>query len=199
MLQKSFSLKSIFALFLTFSLFNAIQAADIGFEFGLGLDTSGDRMDILKKAYGSEPSGLGAWFELQVGVPVGVNENIVVKPELSYLMGFVRVDGAYARDTYIDSILIPSVAVEYYINGRKESSFFVGANVGYPIPSSGSDGDYGLEKDSVSYGIYGGYAFGGHSKISLGYRSIPVEAVYANGGSESANLGGVLLRFSYAF
>jgi hypothetical protein len=75
----------------------------------------------------------------------------------------------------------------------------VGANIGYPIPSSGSDGAYELEKKGVSFGIYGGYAFNGNLKASLGYRSIPVEAVYLNGKKESVNLGGVSFRFAYAF
>ncbi|MDR1285108.1 MAG: hypothetical protein LBJ88_02785 [Campylobacteraceae bacterium] len=199
MLQKSVSLKGVFALFLTFLLFNAIQAADVGFELGLGFDTSGDRSDILEKAYGGDSSGLGMFLELQAGVPIGVTDNVVIKPELSYLLGFVKVEGTYSDDTYIDSIFIPSLSVEYYINSRKENSFFVGANIGYPAPSSGSDGEYELEKDGVSYGVYGGYSFGGNSKIMLGYRSIPIEAVYANDVKESANLGGVLFRFAYTF
>jgi opacity protein-like surface antigen len=199
MLQKS--LRGVFTSLLALSLFSAAQAADVGFEFGLGFDTSGDWRDIGKKAYGADSSGLGMFLELQAGVPIGINENVVIKTELSYLMGFVSVEYAYGEDdTYIDSILIPSVAAEYYVNGREANSFFVGANIGYPIPSSGSDGAYELEKKGVSFGIYGGYAFNGNLKVSLGYRSIPVEAVYLNGAyKESVNLGGVSFRFAYAF
>jgi hypothetical protein len=201
MLQKSFSLKGVFVFLLAFLLFGATtsQAADIGFEFGFGLSTSGDRSDILEKAYAADSSGLGMFLGLQAGVPIGVSENVVIKPELSYLLGFVKVEGVYSDDTYIDSILIPAVAAEYYINSYVKSSFFLGADIGYPVPSSGSDGAYELEKDGVSYGVYGGYSFSGNAKILLGYRSIPVEVVYKNGKKESANLGGVSLRFAYTF
>jgi hypothetical protein len=56
-----------------------------------------------------------------------------------------------------------------------------------------------LSAKIISYGIYGGYAFSGHFKVQLGYRSIPVEAVYWNGAKESANLGGVTFRLAYTF
>jgi hypothetical protein len=181
------------------SLFSAAQAADVGFEFGLGLATSGDKSDIGEKAYNADSSGLGMFIELQAGVPIGVTDNVVIKPELSYLFSFVTVEGPYADDTYIDSVFIPSVSAEYYVNSHKANSFFVGANIGFPIPSSGSDA-YELEKDGISYGIYGGYAFSGNFKAQLGYRSIPVEVVYWDGiYKESANLGGVTFRLAYTF
>ncbi|MDR0579446.1 MAG: hypothetical protein LBG21_02475 [Campylobacteraceae bacterium] len=198
MLQKSFNLKSVFALLLASSLFSAAHA-DIGLEIGFGLDTSGDKLDAVEKAYGTKSSGLGMFLEMQAGMQIGVNENVVIKPELSYLFGLVKVEYLYGDNVYIDSILIPAIAAEYYVNDRKGDSFFVGANIGYPIPSSGSGGVYEFEQDGMSYGIYGGYIFGGNSKISLGYRSIPVKTIYANDNRESANFGGVSLKIAYIF
>ncbi|MDR1461021.1 MAG: hypothetical protein LBI78_05195 [Campylobacteraceae bacterium] len=190
-----------FTLLFTFLLISAIktQAADIGFEFGFGLDTSGDRLDSIERAYGTDSSGLGMFFELQAGMPIGIAENFLVKPKLSYLMGYVSVDYAYGEDTCMDSLLISGVAAEYHINGYEKNSFFVGAEIGAISASSDSDGYYELDSNGVSYGIYGGYNFGGGSKILLGYRSIPVEVTYQNGYKESNNFGGLSLQFTYTF
>jgi hypothetical protein len=181
------------------------QAIDIGFEFGVGINTGGDHTDAVEEAYRTDSDGLGMFIELHAGVPIGVTENFVVKPQLSLSFSSVSVE-AYrgATETYVDTIVIPGVAAEYYINGYKNNSVFLGAELGSVGASSGSDKDasygYKLAGDGSSFGIYGGYASGSGAKFSLGYRSIPVEVEYnLNGKKESKNFGGAQFLFSYAF
>jgi hypothetical protein len=179
------------------------QAVDIGFEFGAGLVLGGDHADALEESYATDDStGLGAFLELNIGVPIGVTENVVVKPKISFLFSPVSVDYGYDEsDTYLDTIIIPAIAAEYYINGFRSDSIFLGLELGVPSPSSGNDAPYPYEhdfkSDGISWGIYGGYNFS-NAKFSVGYRSIPIEHTDVVYGSDSKNFGGVSFQFAYA-
>jgi hypothetical protein len=195
------------SLFLAFSLFTATnaQAVDIGFEFGAGFNTGGNHSSAVEDAYGVDSDGLGLFLELYAGVPFSVTENVIVKPQLSLSFTFVSVEDGYGNtDDYTDTIVIPGVAAEYYINGYKNDSVFIGAEFGVVSASGGSDEyynvGYSLSGDGVSFGIYGGYAFGSGARFSIGYKSIPVELEYNYGGKkESENFGGLSFLFKYAF
>ncbi|MDR2342879.1 MAG: hypothetical protein LBD84_07570 [Campylobacteraceae bacterium] len=181
-----------------------VQAVDFGLEFGFGVDTSKDWSNSLDKAYEAYDYSLdlNVFFELQAGIPIGINENFLVKPKVSYLTGFAFYydhNQNDQKDVYSDSFTIPGIAVEYHLNGHQGNSFFIGAEVGTIIASSGSGGHYEFDDDSVSYGIYGGYNFNGGSKIALGYRNIPIEVTYLDGYKESKNFGGFSLQFLYTF
>jgi hypothetical protein len=194
-----------FAFVLSLVFVPNVQAADIGFEFGAGFNTGGNHTSAVEDAYGVDSEGLGLFFELHAGVPIGVAENVVVKPQLSLSFTAVSVEDAVGKtDDYVDTIVIPGVAAEYYIEGYKSDSVFIGAELGVVSASGGSDEyynvGYSLSGDGVSFGIYGGYVFGGGAKFSIGYRSIPVELEYNYGGKkESENFGGLSFLFSYAF
>jgi hypothetical protein len=199
--------KSIFSTLLFSSLFAlpvSVFGVNVGFEIGAGFHTGGDHTDTVESAYRADSSGLGMFLGLQAGIPIGVTENFVVKPQLSLSFISVSVEDGYGEeDSYVDTIVIPGVAAEYYINGRKNSAF-IGAEIGVVSASGGSDkywnAGYELSGDGVSFGIYGGYAFGGGGKVSIGYRSVPVEVDYTYGlPIESANFGGLSFLFSYAF
>jgi hypothetical protein len=152
-----------------------------------------------------DSDGLGLFLELHAGVPLGVTENFVVKPKISFSFTTVSVEDLIGqKDEYTDTIVIPGVAAEYYINGYKDGSAFIGAELGVVSASGGSDDyanvGYDLSGDGLSFGFYGGYAFESGAKLSIGYRSIPVELEYnINGKSESKNFGGVSFLFSYAY
>ncbi|MDR3347146.1 MAG: hypothetical protein LBN32_00890 [Helicobacteraceae bacterium] len=183
------------------ALVPSAKATDIGFEFGAGFSTGGDWSDTIDKAYGGDSSGLGMFVNLQGGVPIGITENAVVKPKLALLLGLVSVDfGRGETESHADTIVIPGVAGEYYLNGYKDDpSVFAGIELGL-VTASGGDGNYyDLSGDGLSFGFYGGYAFGGGAKFSIGYRSIPVEVKYLGVYEESANFGGVSFLFNYAF
>jgi hypothetical protein len=189
------------------------QAADIGFELSTGLSTSGDYTDSIEKAYEdvyekSIDSGLGIFYEIGAAMPVGIAENIVVKPKISLLMGFVSIevtDSAGSTkdiELKINTVFIPAIATEYHLNGYKEPSFFFGGEIGFPIISGGDDEYYELENDGISFGFYCGYAFKGGVKISIGYRSIPAEITYFPNlieYKETKNFGGVSFQFAYKF
>ncbi|MDR1452136.1 MAG: hypothetical protein LBI57_07405 [Helicobacteraceae bacterium] len=183
---------------------SGVKAADIGFEVGAGFNTGGDHTDAVEDSYGVDSDGLGLFLELRAGVPIGLTPNAVVKPQLSLLFTFVSVEDSVGnKDDYTDTIAIPGVAAEYYINGYKNSdSVFIGAELGVVTASGGSDkysnAGYELSGDGASFGIYGGYAFASGAKLSIGYRSIPVELEYNYGGKESYNFGGLSFLFSYA-
>ncbi|MDR0664729.1 MAG: hypothetical protein LBF86_04310 [Helicobacteraceae bacterium] len=151
---------------------------------------------------------MGAFLQFYLGVPIGVTENVIVKPKLSLAFSPVSVEVIGGEDvSYVDTIVIPGVAGEYYIDGYKDDpSVFIGAELGVVSASGGDDEyrlygyGYELEGDGVSFGIYGGYAFGGGGKFSIGYRSAPVEVTYYRGNKkESKDFGGLSFLFSYAF
>jgi hypothetical protein len=143
-------------------------------------------------------------LELSVGLPIGVTENFVVTPKFSYLMGIVSVSYDYGSheetDSYINSVALPAIAADYYLNDHKtDNSFFFGAEVGFPSPSSGKKERYEFESDGLSFGARVGYAFG-NGNFSIGYRSIPVKVKFFGGSiEESRNFGGVSLKFAYSF
>jgi hypothetical protein len=190
------------------------QAVDIGFELSGGISTSGDYVDSITEAYEekygdrfSSKSGLGMFFEIGAALPIGLVEKIVIKPKISLLITAISVEeeDSYGSsnkiEIYFNTIFIPALTSEYYINGYKESSFFFGGEIGAPFPSGGND-EYELGKKGISFGVYVGYAFYAGVKISIGYRSIPVEITYFPGAAEykkSKDFGGVSFLFAYTF
>jgi hypothetical protein len=147
------------------------------------------------------------FLETGVALPIGFAEKIVIKPKVSFLITAISVEeeDSYSSsnkiETYFNTIFIPAVASEYYINGYKESSFFFGGEIGAPFPSGGND-EYNQGNKGISFGVYVGYAFYAGIKISVGYRSIPVEITYFPGAAEykkSKDFGGVSFLFAYTF
>ncbi|MDR0580336.1 MAG: hypothetical protein LBG21_07030 [Campylobacteraceae bacterium] len=181
-----------------------VQAVDFGLEFGFGVDTSKDWSSSIDRAYEAYDYSLNlnAFFEAQVGVPIGITEDFLLKPKVSYLTGFAfyyDYNQKDQKDVYRDSFIIPGIAAEYHLNGHQGNSFFIGAEVGTIRASSGSEGHYDFDNGGISYGVYGGYNFSGGSKISLGYREIPIDVTYLDGYKESKNFGGFSLQFVYTF
>jgi hypothetical protein len=190
------------------------QAVDIGFEFSGGISTSGDYVDSVTEAYEkkygdrlSNNGGLGMFLETGAALPIGFAEKIVIKPKISLLITAIAVEeedsfgSSENVETYFNTIFIPAVASEYYISGYKGSSFFFGGEIGAPFPSGGND-EYKLGNNGISFGLCCGYAFYAGIKISVGYRSIPVEFTYFPGATEykkSKDFGGVSFLFAYTF
>ena len=183
------------------------SGSSVAIEIGAGADFSSDYNSVLKDIYSDYDLGFGGWgfLDIHLGVRCKLNEQLSVTPTLGVLLNYVIVSGGTHDDSYLNSILVPSLAARYSFTSTP--SAYIGAEVNYNSPNTGSD-IYELKSGGVGYGGFLGYAFEGDWNAELGYLYLPVEVAGMNVGhyDEDArvyhpadeNFGGVLLRFSKA-
>ena len=160
-------------------------------ELGAGVVISPDYGSLLEDVYrDADSTGIGGWLDLHGGVRLKVNDQFSITPTLGLLLNYVIVTGGRQDESYLNSIIVPSVAARYSFD--KAPSLYIGGEVNYNIPNTGSD-YYEFESGGVGFGGVLGYAFEGDMNLELGYVYLPVEV-----GSRDENLGGFLFRIGIA-
>lgn len=187
------SLAILFAL----TLFGAATASAEGAaaELGAGLVISPDYGSMLEDVYDGVGTGIGGWVNLQGGIRLPVNDQFSITPTLGLLLNYVIVTGAGRDETYLNSIVVPSVAARYAFT--KAPSFYVGGEVNYNLPNTGSD-YYELNSGGVGFAGFFGYAFEKYVHVEIGYLDLPVEV---DTGTETSNknMGGGIIRLGVDF
>ncbi|GHV06417.1 hypothetical protein AGMMS50229_11180 [Campylobacterota bacterium] len=196
------SLLSLSAISALFFAPNAQADSAIGLEIGGNLMLGGEHKKMLKDTFKTNKHGIGEFIELQIGLPVTVAENIVIKPKLGVALKAIEIDTCHYRygcidKSYPDAIVTPAVAAEYFLNGVKSDTAFFGLELSLPQPASDSD-YYDLENDGVGYGVYAGYQRSG-ANVTIGYRSVPVKAKGEGFSDKSYDIGGITLGVGYRF
>lgn len=174
----------------TFAALPVRAEASTALELGAGFVISPDYGDLLEDVYeDADSTGIGGWLDLHVGVRMALSDQLTVTPALDVLLNYVIVDGLGDEDeTYLNSIVIPSVGVRYAF--QQVPSLYLGGEINYNTPNSGSD-FYEFDSGGMGWGAFVGYAFDA-MRMELGYLDIPVEV-----GASEENLGGVMFRIGF--
>lgn len=200
--------KAILAI--TFVTSFSLAANDAGIQTTASPDVMDDKVDVLlgvgfafSPGYSDfiddvyvDSTGLGGWFDLYAGVDYKITPQLSVFGGVDFWMN--AVESIIPSETYMNTILIPSVYVQYYFTEKR--SLYVNGGIGIPIANCGSE-YIDFSGDGVSLGANVGYAVGeGTVRIEAGYLLVPVkvESVQTNW-SNDYDFGGFQFRFMFGF
>jgi len=161
---------------------------------GAGMVISSDYRSFLNDVYpDADMFGGFGFLEFSAGVRFNASDQLSLTPTLGLLLNYVTVDGTHIDESYLNSVILPSLALRYRFSDIP--SFYAGGELNYGIPHSGSD-YYDFDPGGIGYGVLFGYTFVGGWSIETGYRYVPVDIVHY----KTKNLGGgLILRFGKTF
>lgn len=166
-----------------------LPAVHNGAYFGATLLYSSGYKKVQEAVNGG--SGVGGWVGLEGGY------RLALGPDFSLSAG-VTAMGAIISDSEgksgLDSVVLPVVGVRYGLLGDP-ASLYLGAEVSYNLPHSGSDLAK-MESGGVGYNFVVGFGKG-RNGIELMYCHIPVK-VSGIGDFGEEEFGGIALAYRYS-
>ena len=190
-MKKTISCAAVSALLMLCAAPNiSAQGEQMQVEVGAGITISpnyGDLLDDVYPGYDFSFGGYG-WLDLHVGLRFNATDQLSLTPTLGLLLNYTIADGGPRDESYLNSIILPSIALRYTF--AEVPSLYAGGEVNYGIPNTGSD-YYEFDSGGVGFGAFLGYAFDGGWSVEAGYSHVPIEV-----GTLDENIGGgVLFRF----
>ena len=159
---------------------------------GGGIIISPDYKSMMEDVYGEVDASTIGWVDLQAGARYGFSDAFTFTPGMDLLINYFVPE---EEDTFLSYILLPSAGIQYAF--QNNPAYYLGAEVSYPLASSGSD-SLDLSASGPGFGAYLGYMTEQEWNIEFGYSMLPVENA-AEDEAEEYNLGGFVLKVNRRF
>jgi hypothetical protein len=180
---------------------------DIGLNFDMGLNGSGQYPQVLKDHFsGEDLSGGMLWLSLGMGLDFRVINNLFIETRFSWLNSFVSIPSSLPgfNNEKINSVFLPGIGAKYYIffnnsedirNNYSNFGIYVAGRLFGNKPSSDiSDLTFskGGGSRSLAAGMHCPFLIGSLN-IEVGKRWIPVKV---NEGVSAKEFGGIYAEIS---
>lgn len=156
--------------------------------------------DVYSFAGYSDQGGYG-WLDLYLGFEFRPVEQFGIIVGGDIWVNGVDVVGGAIPETYVNTILIPSIYGQYYFT--KSRTVYINGGINFPIPNTGSD-YFEFESNGLGVGFNIGVELADIFRIEGGLVSVPVKvkSTPANpvvSGEGEYDFGGLQLRMLLAF
>jgi hypothetical protein len=180
------------------------------FQLGGGLVISPDYRNALDDAYpDADITGGYGFVGFSAGLAFKLNEQFSITPKVDFMFNYVLGlgDDEGDDDSFLNTIVLPGVVARFQF--AQAPALYIGGEVNYNIPNSGSD-RMDMSSGGVGYGALLGFAFSEGFAVEAGYVNIPVDIEmesysYRYGrykrelNSDTYNMGGGVIRFIGTF